>query len=102
MRLEGKSAVVTGGGSGIGAAAARLFAREGASVMVADRDGERAELVVGEIVAGGGTAVPRCVDVPDYGQVEAMLDGAIASFGATGPRLPRPRRPPPHRASRSG
>jgi NAD(P)-dependent dehydrogenase (short-subunit alcohol dehydrogenase family) len=59
-RLEGKRAVVTGGGSGIGRATCRLFAAEGATVLVADLLGERAEEVAAEI---GGTAVQADVTV---------------------------------------
>jgi meso-butanediol dehydrogenase/(S,S)-butanediol dehydrogenase/diacetyl reductase len=59
-RLEGKRAVVTGGGSGIGRATCRLFAAEGATVVVADLLGERAEEVAAEI---GGTAVQADVTV---------------------------------------
>jgi NAD(P)-dependent dehydrogenase (short-subunit alcohol dehydrogenase family) len=53
-RLEGKVAIVTGAGSGIGAASARMMAREGASVVVADINGSAAERVAGEI--GGAVA----------------------------------------------
>ena len=52
MRLAGKTAVVTGGGSGFGAAIARLFAREGARVVVADIDGAAAERVAAELAGG--------------------------------------------------
>jgi NAD(P)-dependent dehydrogenase (short-subunit alcohol dehydrogenase family) len=56
MRLKGKSAIVTGAGSGIGHATAVLFAREGASVLVADLIGQRADSVAAEIQKPGGVA----------------------------------------------
>ena len=58
--LEGKSAIVTGSGRGIGRAVAKLFAQHGASVVVNDLEGEIADAVVGEIKAAGGRAV-ACV-----------------------------------------
>jgi NAD(P)-dependent dehydrogenase (short-subunit alcohol dehydrogenase family) len=73
---------VTGAGSGIGAAAARLFAREGARVLCADVDAAAAARVAEEVAAAGGVALPWQVDVTDYAAVEAMLDdGAIAGLG---------------------
>ena len=59
MRLEGKAAVVTGAGSGIGEAIAKLFAKEGAKVVVSDIVPKRVERVVKEITEAGGTAVAR-------------------------------------------
>ena len=56
MRLENKVAVVTGGGRGIGRGIARLFAKEGAKVVVAARTEEQLDRVVREIEADGGTA----------------------------------------------
>jgi len=76
-RLEGKVAIVTGSGSGIGEATARLMAREGASVVVADIDGPAAERVAGEI----GSAVVAEVDVSDESSVVRMVETAVESFG---------------------
>jgi NAD(P)-dependent dehydrogenase (short-subunit alcohol dehydrogenase family) len=76
-RLDGKVAIVTGAGSGIGEAAARLMAREGAFVVVADLNLEQAERVAAEL----DTALPVEVDVSDEGNVERMIDTAVRSFG---------------------
>jgi len=76
MRLEGKSAIVTGAGSGFGAGIARKFAAEGARVMVADIDAGAAEAVAAEI---GGVA--QVVDVADAASVEAMAGAARKAFG---------------------
>lgn len=76
MRLRGKTAIVTGAGAGIGAATAALFAKEGARVLVVDRDGQRAAEVAGGI---GGVAL--AVDVSDEAAVEAMAREAEARFG---------------------
>ena len=61
--LEGRVAVVTGGGDGIGGAISRLFAAHGAIVEIAENDGERAERIVAEIQDAGGTARAHVVDV---------------------------------------
>jgi NAD(P)-dependent dehydrogenase (short-subunit alcohol dehydrogenase family) len=76
-RLEGKVAIVTGAGSGIGAASATLMAREGASVVVADINGAAAERVTAEI----GSAVAVECDVADESSVVRMIAAAIESFG---------------------
>ncbi|MGI8923595.1 MAG: SDR family NAD(P)-dependent oxidoreductase [Fimbriimonadales bacterium] len=76
-RLTSKVAVVTGAGSGIGEATARLMAREGASVVVADIDGQAAERVAGEIEG----AVAAVVDVSDESQVVRMIETAVETFG---------------------
>ena len=80
-RLEGKVAVITGAGGGIGKCAAELFAAEGAQVVVADVVAAAAEKVAGSIVETGGTAVAVGVDVSDAAQVEAMADAAVSNFG---------------------
>ncbi len=78
MRLANKKIIVTGGGSGFGAAMSRLFAREGAKVLVADINGAAAAKVAGEI---GASAQPFTVDVSDGKQVKAMVDRALSAFG---------------------
>ncbi len=80
-KLAGKVAVVTGGGSGIGRAAALRFARDGASVLVADIVGDQAESVAKEIEAAGGRAVGLAVDVSDPAQISAMAETAVREFG---------------------
>lgn len=80
-RLEGKVAVVTGAGSGIGRASALRFASEGATVVVADVAGAAAEAVAAEIAAAGGRSTARLVDVSSSAAVDAMVDEAVARFG---------------------
>ncbi len=80
-RLRGRVAIVTGGGSGIGRASALALAREGAAVLVADLSLEGAERVAGEIVAAGGRAAARAVDVSDEASVAGMVADAVARFG---------------------
>ena len=77
-RLVGKRTIVTGAGSGIGQAAARLFAAEGALVLCADIDGESAAATAGGI---GDRAVGLRVDVTEPGDCAAMIDRAVAAFG---------------------
>jgi NAD(P)-dependent dehydrogenase (short-subunit alcohol dehydrogenase family) len=80
-RVEGKVAVVTGGASGIGRATAETLAREGAAVVIADIDGERAESVAAGINAEGGVAVAVTADVSVEADVVTMVDCAMDSFG---------------------
>ena len=80
-RLEGRVAVVTGAASGIGRATVGLMAAEGASVVVADLDGDGAAEVAAAIVAGGGRAISLPVDVADEAAVVDMLAAAIDEFG---------------------
>jgi NAD(P)-dependent dehydrogenase (short-subunit alcohol dehydrogenase family) len=79
--LEGKSALVTGGASGIGRATALAFAREGAWVAVADLTLEGAQRTVAAIEAQGGQAVAVVCDVTDDAAVEAMVAAAVNAFG---------------------
>jgi len=81
MKLENKVAVITGGGSGIGQATARLLAQEGASVVVADLDEKAARKTAQEIKAGSGKAIAVTTDVTRPDQVEALVQKTVAEFG---------------------
>jgi NAD(P)-dependent dehydrogenase (short-subunit alcohol dehydrogenase family) len=80
-RLDGKVALITGAGSGIGRATAGLFAREGARVVVADVVDDAGLAVVSEIEGEGGQAVFVHADVSDGGDAEAMIRTAVGTFG---------------------
>jgi NAD(P)-dependent dehydrogenase (short-subunit alcohol dehydrogenase family) len=73
--LTGKSALVTGAGVGIGRAIACALAREGASVLVVDFNGDTAKDTVDLILAAGGTATAHVADVSDEGRVAQMVEG---------------------------
>lgn len=78
-RFGGKVALVTGGASGIGAAAVRLLHGEGASVVIADLDAAGGQALAGEL--GAGRAVFQPTDVSDFAQVRAAVDCAVERFG---------------------
>jgi len=80
-KLTGKVAVVTGAASGIGEATALLFADEGASIVVADRDEDRGDHVVQEIRGRGAQAVFAKTDVSKPEDVKAMVRAAIETYG---------------------
>lgn len=81
MRLQDKAAIITGAGSGMGRAAAFLFAREGAEVAVVDIRPEAGNSVVSEIKNGGGKAIFFKTDVTKLDEVQAMVDQVIGQFG---------------------
>ncbi len=78
MRLDGKTAVVTGGASGFGAGIVEKFLQEGARVLIADINGEAAAEMAGQ---SGPNAVAHTVDVADGASVQAMADAALSAFG---------------------
>jgi NAD(P)-dependent dehydrogenase (short-subunit alcohol dehydrogenase family) len=79
--LNGKVALITGASSGIGQAAARLFAREGARVVVAARRQKELDALVREIVQADGQAVALAGDVTDEGYAKALVELATSAFG---------------------
>jgi NAD(P)-dependent dehydrogenase (short-subunit alcohol dehydrogenase family) len=81
MKLEQRVAVITGAGSGIGQAMARLFAREGAHILAADVNESAAQETARMITEAGGTCRTFAVDVSRPEQVRAMIDAAMAAFG---------------------
>jgi NAD(P)-dependent dehydrogenase (short-subunit alcohol dehydrogenase family) len=82
MRYKGKTAVITGGGSGLGAAMADLFTGEGANVALLDIDGASAEAKATELGERGYNAIALRVDVADRDSLEAAADAVAARFGA--------------------
>src|SRR5438105_4967019 len=81
MRLKDKVAIVTGGAHGMGEAEARLFAAEGAKVVVADILGNEAEAVAAHIRAGGGEAIAATIDVTSEPAWVELIAKTLASYG---------------------
>lgn len=79
--IPGKVAIITGAGSGIGRATAKLMADAGAKVVVADLVGDSAEAVVKEITDAGGEAIAATCDVSEEDQVQAMVARTVEAFG---------------------
>lgn len=80
--IEGKTAIVTGAATGIGAASAKRFAAEGARVVVADVNDEDGVATVEDIEADGGEAIYVHTDVSNESDVEHMVDRALEEFGS--------------------
>lgn len=81
LSLAGRLAVVTGGGLGLGRAICRRLADAGATVIVADLDGDRADAVAHEIRAEGGSADSHPLDVSDVAAVTALTTQVVAAYG---------------------
>ena len=82
MQLEGKVAFVTGAASGIGKEIARVYAREGAKVVIADMNQGAAEASAAELRASGAEAISVPVDVTDEAQVDAAVKTTVDTFGS--------------------
>lgn len=81
MRLNGRIALITGAGSGIGRSTALLFAREGAAVAVADLNNDAAQQTVTDINSAGGKAYAVSGDVSEPADAERMVSNALSEFG---------------------
>lgn len=81
MRLEGKVAIVTGAASGMGAATARRFAREGAKVVIADMLEDEGRAVAQQIVTANGAGEFMRLDVTDEANWKAVVDATVAKYG---------------------
>lgn len=79
-KLQGQVALVTGGGRGIGAAAAELLARAGAAVVLTARSEEEIDAVAKRIRKAGGKAIAVPCDVSDFGQIEEVVESALDQF----------------------
>ncbi len=81
MRLQGKVAVITGAGSGMGLAMAKLFTAEGAQVVAGDWNGKRLDEAVASIKDAGGTIVSAQGNIAEQATAEGLVDLAVATFG---------------------
>jgi len=81
MRLENKVALITGGASGMGASMARIFAREGAKVVIADMLEAEGKAVADEITRANGSAIFNKLDVSSEAQWRAAIDANLAAYG---------------------
>src|SRR5262249_59252372 len=81
MRLEDKVALITGAASGMGASMARIFAREGAKVVVADVLDEEGKKIAAEITQANGAAMFQHLDVTSEKEWQAAIDAAVAAYG---------------------
>jgi len=81
MQVKDKVVIITGAGSGIGAATAKYFAQHGAQVVVSDRKKEKAQKTADQIAADKGKAIVIEADVSNYHDVEALIEKTVTQFG---------------------
>ena len=81
-KLDGKTALITGSGSGIGRATALLFAAEGAKLAIVDRAEDHARAVAAEIAKSGGEAIAIRADVAKAADTERMVAETVGRFGS--------------------
>jgi len=81
MRLNGKTAIVTGAGQGLGEGIALRFAQEGASVAVVDKNPETAPAVAAKIEKAGGNAIAIVADLCQVANIDRAVDGTVRAFG---------------------
>lgn len=79
--LQGRSILITGGGSGLGLSMAKRFAELGASVAISGRNAERLQAAAQQIDAGGERVLTHACDVRDFAQVEPLVEAVVARFG---------------------
>ena len=79
--FSGKTALVTGGASGIGLATVRSFTSAGCAVTIADMNGDAAQAIANQLVAEGRKALAVQCDVADESSVAAMVEKTVATFG---------------------
>ena len=82
MRLEGKTAIVTGGANGIGAGCVRRLAAEGANLVIADIDNASGQTLAAELSDASGGVIYVCSDITQRQAVEALFSASLAAFGA--------------------
>lgn len=81
MKLNGKVALITGAGSGLGRISSQLFTAEGAKVAIVDIDGDRAEQTLKLVTEGGGDAIAITADVADREQITAAVNQTVEHYG---------------------
>lgn len=81
MELQGKTAIVTGSGRGIGEGIILAFAKEGANAVVMDRHRENAQVVVDKIMAAGGKAIAAEADVTNKASLDSLVEQTLQAFG---------------------
>jgi NAD(P)-dependent dehydrogenase (short-subunit alcohol dehydrogenase family) len=81
MLVEGRVAIVSGAGEGLGRSICRRFAAEGARLVVGDLEADAVEATVAAVIAEGGEAVGQVTDITDRAQCEALVELAVRTFG---------------------